>query len=60
LGPAKSVLEKIRGKFRWQILLRTQKFEAVRRVLEEKIPHLETQLPPGIQLSIDVDPMGIF
>jgi primosomal protein N' (replication factor Y) len=60
LGPAPATLEKLRGKFRWQILLRLEKFETVRRALGEKIPQLETRLGKGLQLQIDVDPVGVF
>lgn len=60
LGPAKATLEKLRGKFRWQILLKAKNFGRVKKRLEDNLPHLESLLPPGIQLSIDVDPVGIF
>lgn len=60
LGPAPATLEKIRGKYRWQILLRLKKFEGVRRALGENIPQLESRLEAGTRLQIDVDPVGIF
>jgi len=60
LGPAPSTLEKLRGKFRWQTMIRTTKFEGMRRILEDKIPQLESNIPSGIRLHIDVDPVGMF
>jgi len=60
LGPSKATLEKLRGKFRWQIMLRTTRYEAMRKTLGEKLPQLEAQLPPGTQLTIDVDPVGMM
>jgi primosomal protein N' (replication factor Y) (superfamily II helicase) len=60
LGPAKATLEKLRGKYRWQVILRTPKYEKMRRVLGEKLPQLEAALPSGVQLIIDVDPVGVF
>lgn len=60
LGPAPAIFEKLRGKHRWQILLRLQSFEGVRRVLVDKIPHWEESLPSGVQLNLDVDPVGIY
>lgn len=60
LGPAPATLEKLRGKFRWQVLLRLEQFETVRRALGEKITQLETRLGKGLQLQIDVDPVGVF
>jgi len=60
LGPAKASMEKLRGKYRWQVMLRTSKFEGMRRVLEEKLPYFEAQLPAGVTLHVDVDPIGVF
>lgn len=60
LGPAPAALAKLRGRYRWQVMLRTPKFEAMRRLLEEKLPYLEEQLPPGVALHVDVDPIGVF
>lgn len=60
LGPAKSALEKLRGKYRWQILLRTSKYEAMRRILEERLGSLENGLEGGVALHVDVDPAGTF
>jgi primosomal protein N' (replication factor Y) len=60
LGAAPATLEKLRGKFRWQVLLRLEKFEMVRKVIGEKIPQLEARLGKGLQLQIDVDPVGVF
>ncbi|HKY61896.1 MAG TPA: primosomal protein N' [bacterium] len=60
LGPSKSALEKLRGKYRWQLLLRTSKYEAMRRVLEEKLGRLEKSLAAGVSLHVDVDPAGSF
>ncbi|MCC6272704.1 MAG: primosomal protein N' [Deltaproteobacteria bacterium] len=60
LGPAPAALAKLRGRYRWQVMLRTPKFEAMRRLLEEKLPYFEEQLPPGVALHVDVDPIGVF
>jgi primosomal protein N' (replication factor Y) len=60
LGPAKATLEKLRGRFRWQVLLRSRKFEAMRQVLATKLAYFEENLPAGVQLHVDVDPIGMF
>lgn len=60
LGPTKSTLEKLRGQYRYQVLLKSEGFEAMRRVLEERIPRLENQMPSGVRMGIDVDPLGVF
>ncbi|HKX12908.1 MAG TPA: primosomal protein N', partial [bacterium] len=60
LGPSKSALEKLRGKYRWQLLLRTSKYEVMRRILEERLGSMEKSLPAGVALHVDVDPAGSF
>jgi primosomal protein N' (replication factor Y) len=60
LGPTKATLERLRGKYRWQILLKVGAFGRVRKTLEDNLPQFESELSPGVQLSIDVDPFGIF
>ncbi len=58
LGPAPATLERLRAKYRWQVMLRTKVYEGVRRVLAEYLPQLEVGLPSGVQLYVDVDPSG--
>jgi len=58
LGPSKALLEKLRGKFRWQLLLKTSRYPSLRKRLGESIPQLEAELPAGVQLHLDVDPVG--
>lgn len=59
-GPAPATLEKLRGRHRWQVLLRTPKFERLRITLGDFLPQLESELPAGIRMTVDVDPVGIF
>jgi primosomal protein N'' len=59
-GPVQSTLQKLRGRFRWQVLLRTPKFERLRNVLGDFLPQMESDLPAGVRLTVDVDPMGVF
>lgn len=60
LGPAPALLEKIRGKYRWQILIKTSQYGHLRQALEDFIPHLENQIPRSVQWAVDVDPVGIY
>ncbi len=59
-GPTQPIFEKLQGKYRWQIMLRSSKFEWMRRGLAQLLPQCETELPAGVKLQIDVDPVGIF
>lgn len=60
LGPAPALLEKIRGKYRWQILIKTSQYEQLRQTIEDFIPQLNKGVPRAVQWAIDVDPMGIY
>ncbi len=60
LGPAPAIFERLRGKYRWQILIRSQHFESMRSCLVDNLPHLEQGLEAGVRLQVDVDPVGIF
>jgi len=60
LGPAPAPIERIKGVYRWQVLVRGRGGSAralVAAALEqEKI----LNLPPAVQLAIDVDPMDLL
>jgi primosomal protein N' (replication factor Y) len=59
-GPSQPIFEKLKGKYRWQIMLRSHKYEWMRRGLAQIIPECENNLPAGVKLQIDVDPVGMF
>ena len=56
-GPASAPLERLQGRWRFQILLRAPDRGAVLEVLEEAIPD---QAPGGTQLAVDVDPQDLM
>lgn len=57
LGPAEAPLSKLRGKYRWQILLKSKRSELLhyflRRVKENSRPLLNRS---GVSMVIDIDP----
>ncbi|MCS6915567.1 MAG: primosomal protein N' [Myxococcales bacterium] len=55
LGPAEAPLSRLKGKTRWQMLVRAQTVRALRTVL--RAAHSEP-LPRGVRLSIDIDPVS--
>jgi primosomal protein N' (replication factor Y) len=58
LGPAAAILAKVRGRYRWQILLKSMSRTNLHMLLaafKEKI-----KLPATVRLSIDVDPVDLF
>jgi primosomal protein N' (replication factor Y) len=57
LGPASSPLARLRGKFRWQLLLRAKEHGALLRLARALVGgHKE----PGVELVADVDPVSLL
>jgi primosomal protein N' (replication factor Y) len=59
LGPAPCLLPRLRNKHRVQILLKAKEREPLRRQIEQ-LQRLRTQLPAGVVLTVDVDPVDMF
>jgi primosomal protein N' (replication factor Y) len=59
LGPAPCLLPRLRNKHRVQILLKAKERDPLRRQIEQ-LKLLRTQLPAGVVLTIDVDPVDMF
>ncbi len=59
LGPAPAPLAKVRGKFRWHILIRSGDIKAVRQMID-RVAECESGLPKGIKVIVDVDPINML
>jgi primosomal protein N' (replication factor Y) len=59
LGPAPCPLARLRGKSRFQILLKAPPRPSLRRLLA-RLPELRKRLPAGVALAIDVDPVDML
>jgi primosomal protein N' (replication factor Y) len=61
LGPAAAPLSRVKGKYRWQLLLRARRSallrEAARRLLEWGTSALRGS---GVNLAVDVDPLSLI
>ncbi|MDO8527493.1 MAG: primosomal protein N' [Deltaproteobacteria bacterium] len=55
LGPAPAPLTKVRGKYRWHFLVKSNNPKRLKHLLEQTRHFAQNHLPPKIQLSIDVD-----
>lgn len=60
LGPAPAPLGRLRGRHRWQILIKTPSPAVLGEILARARPRLEETVPSGVRLSIDVDPMNLL
>jgi len=58
LGPAPAPISKLRGKFRYHMLLQGQDGEEMRRVVREATDGLKP--PEGVQWVVDVDPLDLL
>jgi primosomal protein N' (replication factor Y) len=56
-GPAPAPLERLQGKWRFQILLRATDRTAILGILEDSIPD---RPPSGAQVAVDVDPQDLM
>jgi len=57
LGPAPAPLAKVRGKHRWQLLLRARDHGPLHRVGRAL---QAAHRVPGVQLSLDMDPVALL
>ena len=60
LGPAPAPIAMMRGKTRWQILIKSPSAGELARILNQLMNHLEENPIRGIQVSIDVDPVSVM
>lgn len=58
LGPAPAVITRLRGSWRYQILLKGENLEKLREAVKESLAKLV--VPIEIRLTIDVEPMGML
>ncbi len=62
LGPAPAPIQKLQDLYRWQIILKGDRLEEMRRNLGNCLQqyHQATHLAGRLHWSIDVDPLGMF
>ncbi len=56
-GPAPAPLERLQGRWRFQILLRAGDRRGVLAALEAAVPE---RPPAGVQIAVDVDPQDLM
>lgn len=60
LGPAPSPLEKIRGQYRYGLILKSAQRKKLRQVAQNLMIWLEKEAPSGLKWSVDVDPIEML
>ncbi|MBU0672475.1 MAG: primosomal protein N' [Candidatus Margulisbacteria bacterium] len=58
LGPASAVIPRLRGQWRWQILLKGKDLGLLRQAVQETLA--KVVVPQEIRVTVDVEPMGLL
>lgn len=60
LGPAPAPLSNMRGKTRWQMLIKSPSARLLSQTLASLKAYIDKTPPRGVQISIDVDPVSMM
>ena len=60
LGPAPALIEKLRGSYRWQVLLKSPNAKLLSAVLASARPRIVSSISSKAKFIIDVDPVGML
>ena len=61
LGPAPAPIERLRGRYRWQILLKGRSAGDLRRLVRPVFEEADRRgRTAGVRVAIDVDPYGML
>lgn len=60
LGPAPAPIEKLRGRYRWQILIKAPSARILSGLLASSVPKIEATMPRKVRLNVDVDPSNLL
>lgn len=60
LGPAEAPLQRLKGRTRWILLLKSASRQPLRRVAEAVLKVAATEVPRRVRISIDVDPVHML
>jgi primosomal protein N' (replication factor Y) len=60
LGPAEAPIARLRGRTRWQILLKGKRRADVHRAAQAALAYKQASPPTGVRIIIDVDPQSML
>lgn len=60
LGPAKSPVAKVRGKYRWQVLIKASDIQTLKNSLKRAKTFSQKHLPSTVQIQIDIDCLNLM
>jgi len=56
-GPIPCQVSRVRGRYRWQIVVKSDDLHAARRLIAISLPHMEREWGRGVKFHVDVDPL---
>ena len=60
LGPAPAPIERLRGRYRWQLLLKGRNSGRLRRFVGQQVPTKDRRPSAAVRIIVDVDPYGML
>ncbi|MFH1829548.1 MAG: primosomal protein N' [Pseudomonadota bacterium] len=60
LGPAPAPFEKLRNRYRWQIVIKARSAGTLTRLLPRLSAQIEARIPRKVRVSIDIDPANLL
>lgn len=59
LGPCSAPLARVKGRYRWQLLIKSDRSDRLHRFIDELIRRMEKEAV-GVHLEVDVDPFNLM
>jgi len=59
LGPCSAPLARVKGRYRWQLLVKSERTERLHRFIRELVEKIEKEAV-GVHLDVDVDPINLM
>ena len=60
LGPAEAPISRLRGRTRWQLLLKGKQRADVQRAAQSAVAYKHSSTPTGVRIIVDVDPQSML
>ena len=59
-GPIPCPISRVRDRYRWQIVVKSDDHLAARRLVAATLPHMERESGRGVRFHVDVDPLAMI
>lgn len=59
-GPSPALLSKIKGKYRWQLIIRGTHMDKIRKEIKKAWHEIVQKVPKGVNIILDMDPYNLM